>query len=213
MRKFLKGLLWTAGILLLVALVLRAVVLDVWTVPDDPILAASTAPTLAAGDVVVVLTRGKPTFGELVRCADPDSPRSHVVGRIAGVGSKNDVVETDGHTLVVNGTRYDAESACPDPTLTIQHPSTGVDVQIRCDVVAMGGGRHFRGVSPKGPLERKLRNEVRPDTVFLLSDNRNFHDDSRDYGSLPHDACKRMVFRLWGKGGWGDEERRLSFVR
>jgi signal peptidase I len=212
MQKFLKGLAWTLGILAVLALALRVLVLEVWTIPDDPVLGASVAPTLAAGDVVVVLTRGKPGFGELVRCADPDSPGSHIVGRIAGV--EGDVVDVDGITLTVNGTRYDAESACADPKLTIKHPVSGVDVQIGCDVVAMGGGRHFRGTSPKGPLERKHHSEVRPDTVYLLSDNRNFHDDSRDFGLQPREACKqRVVFRIWGKSGWADDERRFSFIR
>jgi signal peptidase I len=212
MSKFVKGLLWTLGILVVIGVGLRALVLSVWTVPDDPALAASVAPTLAAGDVVVVLRRGTPSFGELVRCPDPDSPGSFIVGRIAGVGG--DVVETDGAMLTVNGTRYDAESACPDPKVTIKHPSTGLDVEIRCDVVVMGGQRHDRGVSPKGPLERPMRTEVRPDTVYLASDNRNFHDDSRDYGLQPRSACKqRIVFRLWGKDGWSDDERRLSYVR
>ncbi|MCC6555804.1 MAG: signal peptidase I [Polyangiaceae bacterium] len=212
MSKFIRGLLWTLGVLLVVALGLRALVFDVWTVPDDPPLAASIAPTLAAGDVLLVLKRGAPGFGELVRCPDPDTPGGFVVGRIAGVGG--DVVETDGTLLSVNDTRYDAESVCPEPKHTIKHPRTGLDVTIGCDVVVMGGGRHFRGNSPKGPLERKLRHEVRPDTVFLLSDNRNFHDDSRDYGLQPRDLCKqRIVFRLWGKGGWSDDEHRMTFVR
>jgi signal peptidase I len=212
MSKFLKGLLWTLGTLIVIAVGLRALVLSVWTVPDDPALAASLAPTLTAGDVVVVLTRGRPTFGELVRCPDPDSTGSFIVGRIAGVGG--DVVETDGAALTVNGTRYDAESACPEPTTTIKNPSTGLDVQIRCDVVVMGGQRHVRGVSAKGPLERPIRTEVRPDTFYLLSDNRNFHDDSRDFGLQPRRACEqRIVFRLWGKDGWSDDEHRVNYVR
>lgn len=212
MQKLSKALGWTLAILAVLAVALRLLILDVWTIPDDAVLDASLAPTLASGDVVVVLTRGKPGFGELVRCPDPDSPTNYIVGRIAGVDG--DVVEADGVNLTVNGTRYDAESACPDPKLTIKHPTSGVDVQIGCDVVAMGGGRHLRGTSPKGPIERKHRSEVRPDTVFLLSDNRNFHDDSRDFGLQPRDACKqRVVFRLWGKGGWADSERRLSVIR
>lgn len=212
MKKFLRGTLWTLGVLAVVVLFLRMLFFDVWKVPDDPVLAASVAPTLAEGDVIIVLTRGTPGFGELVRCPDPDAPGSFIVGRIAGVGG--DVVETDGSLLVVNGTRYDAESGCPKERFVINHPTTGREVQIHCDVVVMGGERHFRGVSPKGPLERKLRTEVRSDAVFLVSDNRNFHDDSRDFGLQPRDLCKeRILFRLWGKGGWGDDERRLSYVR
>lgn len=212
MQKLFKGLGWTLAILAVIVLGLRALVLDVWIIPEDPSLHASIAPTLASGDVVLVLTRGTPGFGELVRCPDPDTPGGYVVGRIVGV--EGDTVETDGHLLTVNARRYDAESACPEPKMFIKHPSTGNDVEIGCDVVAMGGGKHMRGTSPKGPLERKLRHEVRPGTVFLLSDNRNFHDDSRDYGSMPRDSCKqRLFFRLWSKGGWADEGSRFTYVR
>jgi signal peptidase I len=211
MRRLINGLLWTLGSLLVVALALRALVLDVWTVPDDPVLGASVAPTLASGDTVVALTRGTPGFGELVRCADPDAPGSYIVGRIAGLAG--DVVETDGSTLIVNNTRYDAENACPTPKLTVADPSTGRDVDVICDMVTMGSGRHTRGVSRKRPLERPLRTQVRPDTVFLLSDNRNLHDDSRDFGLQPRVACKqRIVFRLWSKAGWSDEENRFTYV-
>ena len=211
MQKLFKGVGWTLAILAVIVLGLRALVVDVWTLPEDPVIGASVAPTLAGGDVVLVLTRGTPTFGELARCPDPDTPGGYVIGRIAGV--PGDVVETDGISLVVNGENYTSESACPEPKLFIQHPSSGKEVEIGCDVVAMGGGRHFRGTSPRGPLERKLRHEVRPGTVFLVSDNRNFHDDSRDFGSQPRDTCKRIVFRFWGKGGWADESSRMSYIR
>jgi signal peptidase I len=212
MRRLVNGLLWTLGFLLVVALALRALVLDVWTVPNDPVLSASIAPTLAAGDTIVVLTRGTPGFGELVRCADPETPGSYIVGRIAGLAG--DIVETDGSTLIVNNTRYEGESACPSPKLMVADPSTGRDVEVACDEVTMGSGRHARGVSRKRPLERPLRTQVRLDTVFLLSDHRTLHDDSRDFGLQPRAACKqRIVFRLWSRGGWGDEEGRFTYVR
>lgn len=212
MRKFVNGLAWILGLFVVVGLVLRALVLDVWTVPDDPGLGVAMAPSLAPGDHVIVLTRGTPGFGELVRCPDPETPGSFIVGRIAGV--PGDVVETDGAQLAVNGKRIDSESACPEPDLMITDPTTGNQVKLKCDVVTMGGGHHMRAVGRRAPLERPLRTEVRPDTVFLLSDNRSYHDDSRDFGLQPRAACKqRIVFRLWGKEGWSDEQRRLSFVR
>ncbi|KYF82556.1 signal peptidase I [Sorangium cellulosum] len=212
MRKLLNGLLWILGTLLLLGVVLRALVLDVWTVPDDPMLGASIAPSLAAGDTVVVLTRGTPGFGELVRCPDPETPGGHIVGRIAGV--PGDTVEVDHGSLVVNGHRYDAEVACTEPTLSIVDPATGNQVQLSCDMVTMGPGLHLRATGRKPPLERRHRVEVRPDTVFLLSDNRSYHDDSRDFGLQPRAACnQRIVFRLWGAGGWADDQRRFTFVR
>ncbi len=212
MRKLFNGLLWIVGTLLVIGAVLRALVLDVWTVPNDPSLGASIAPSLAPGDVVVVLTRGTPGFGELVRCPDPETPDSHIVGRIAGV--PGDTVEVDHSALVVNGQRYDAEVACTEPKLSIDDPATGNAVPISCDMVMMGPGLHLRATGRKPPRERRHRVEVRPDTVFLLSDNRSYHDDSRDFGLQPRAACsQRIVFRLLGAGGWGDEERRFTFVR
>jgi signal peptidase I len=209
MRKLANGLAWTLGTLLVIGLVLRVLVLDVWKIPDDPVLGASIAPTLASGDLVLVLTRGEPTFGEIVRCPDPETPGRHIVGRVAGVSG--DVVETDHSSLLVNKTRYDAESACPEPDFMITEP-TGREVSLKCDVVAMGSGRHFRAVGRRPPLERPMRTEVRPDTVFLVSDNRSYHDDSRDFGLLPHAGCQRLVFRFWGKSGWSDEAHRLSYL-
>jgi signal peptidase I len=212
MRRLLNGLLWILGSLLVIALGLRALVLDVWTLPDDAVLGASVLPTLAAGDTVLVLTRGTPGFGELVRCPDPDEAGQYIVGRI--VGLPGDTVEVDGHNLAVNGTKYDAESACADPKFTFKDPASGRDLEANCDVVTMGSGRHLRGVGRRAPLERAQRFEVRPDTVMLLSDNRNLHDDSRDFGLQPRTACKqRVVFRLWSKQGWIDEDHRLSLVR
>ncbi|AGP41661.1 signal peptidase I [Sorangium cellulosum] len=212
MRKLFNGLLWIVGTLLVIGVVLRALVLDVWAVPDDPSLGASIAPSLAPGDVVVVLTRGTPGFGELVRCPDPEVPGSHIVGRIAGV--PGDTVEVDHRALVVNGQRYDAEVACTEPKLSIVDPATNNTVQVTCDMVRMGPGLHLRATGRKPPLERRHRVEVRPDTVFLLSDNRSYHDDSRDFGLQPRAACsQRIVFRLWGAGGWSDDQRRFTFVR
>jgi signal peptidase I len=212
MEKWFKGLLWIAGVLAAIAGILRLTVMNVWTLPDDPVLGAAAAPTLAAGDTVVILTRGTPTFGELVRCTDPEDPTKFVVGRIGGV--EGDVVETQGATLKVNGKNYTGESACPKPRFTVPHPSSGSDVTLSCDVVTMGGGWHYRGSNPKPFHSTATRTDVGPGMIFLVSDDREYHDDSRDFGTLPRDSCKeRPVFRLWGKSGWSDDVHRLSYLR
>src|SRR5262249_43984219 len=126
MGKWFKGLLWTAGILALVAGGLRATVLRAWKVPDDPLLAAALAPTMDAGDTVLLLTRGTPGFGELVRCPDPEDASKFVVGRIVGV--EGDVVETEGPNVAVNGRKYSGENACKETTFKVKHPSSGSDV-------------------------------------------------------------------------------------
>lgn len=211
MRKLIKGLLWTAGIVALIAVVLRATILDVWTLPDDPRLAAAAGPSLQGGDVVLMLTYGAPEFGELVRCADPETPQAHVIGRIAGF--EGDVVEVDADTLYVNDTRYGSQSSCPKGSFTIAHPSSGSEIEMKCDVVAMGGGWHYRGTAQRASPLAKTRTEVGRGMVYLISDNRAYHDDSRDFGTIPRTSCKeRIFFRLWGKRGYGDAEHRFTYI-
>jgi signal peptidase I len=211
MRRLLRGLLWVAGLLALAALILRLTVLDVWTVPDDPVLGASVAPTMAPGDVVLLLTRGSAGFGDLVRCKDPDDPQRFVIGRVAGV--EGDIVETEGKNLTVNGKRYDSESACTTATVTVAHPTSGAATELHCDVVEMGGGWHYRGSVPRPFLSTTKRVEVGTGMIYLLSDNREHHDDSRDFGQIPRTACPdRVFFRALGRAGWSDEQARLTYI-
>lgn len=212
MDKLRRGLGWTLGALLVLALVLRLVWIDVWTMPEDAFLGASTAPVLSAGDTMLLLTRGEPAFGDLVRCPDPQDPSMFVVGRIAGV--EGDTVETEGRRLLVNGRAYESESACSQNKIFVKHPETLKDVELTCDVVPMGGGWHYRVSSLSPYQEQKKTAKVGPGKVFLVSDNRTMHDDSRDFGLVDRASCnERVFFRLWGKAPWGEDKNRLTFVR
>jgi signal peptidase I len=211
MSKFVRGLVWVLGVAAVLAGLLWAFLLRVWRIPEDPALAASIAPSLAGGDVVLVLTRGTPGFGELVRCPDPEDSTKFVVGRIVGV--EGDLVETQGRSLLVNGKRYVGESACHEQAIAILHPTTQSEVKIECEVVQMGGGWHYRGFNPRPFALTNTRTEVGTGKVFLLSDNRDFHDDSTDFGTLPRQSCnQRILFRLWSKHGWSDERSRMSYI-
>jgi signal peptidase I len=212
MEKALKFLLWTLGIFILVAGIGRAFFFETWVVPEGSWIAASTAPTLAGGDLVLVSTIGQPDFGELARCTDPEDPSYHVVGRIAGTGG--DLVELRGPILSVNGKRYVANEACKEAQFTVIHPDTGNEVTVNCARIEMGAGWHFRGQMPKAPKNNDVRKKVGEGKVYLLSDNRDIHDDSRDFGSLPEESCTgRIFFRLWGKEGWMGSESRLTYIR
>jgi hypothetical protein len=49
---------------------------------------------------------------------------------------------------------------------------------------------------------------------FLLSDNRVFPYDSRDYGLVDADTCKETVVgRLVSKKGWMDSKNRLNYIQ
>lgn len=212
MDKLLKFLLWTGGILAALIAVGRLLLFEGWTVPDDPYTAASIAPTLRAGDYVLVLTRGDSSFGDLVRCPDPDDNSRYVIGRIAGLGG--DDVEIQGPMLRVNGKSYTATEACTEPSFLVQHPETRNDVELQCSRVEMGGGWHYRGTTGKQSPSNDHKKSVGTENVYLLSDNRELHEDSRDFGTVPHASChQRIFFRLWSAAGWGDVESRMTLIR
>jgi signal peptidase I len=210
LAKLVKALLWVTGILLFLGIVLRAACFKPWTIPDDPVLAASIAPTLNAGDRVLVLIRGTPGFGDLVRCPDPEEPTRWVVGRIVGLGGDNVIIEDD--QLTVNNTRYLGESACSVRKSTVIHPFSGSELDLYCDVVTMGSGWHYRGTGA-GPKQSRITAIVPDGKVYLLSDNRGMHDDSRDFGPVEQSTCKeQIVFRLTSKRGWLDDKQRMTFI-
>jgi signal peptidase I len=214
MGKLVRFLVWTAVILAIVVVALRFVLLESWTIPeDDAWLGASIAPTLRPGDTVLVLTRGTPGFGDLVRCMDPDDPNGWVIGRI--VGLPGDVVELAGAMLVVNGRSYVSTEACQEARFTIQHPDTGSDLELTCSRVELAGSWHFQGSGGQSrPTGDEKKHTVGEGRVFLLSDDRDVHEDSRDFGAIPAESCHgRVVYRLWSKEGWSDSKHRLSVIR
>lgn len=212
MRKLFKLLLQLGGLVAIVAVVLRLTLFVSWTIPNDPWLDASMAPTLRAGDTVLLLTRGSRGFGDLVRCADPEDQSRHVVGRIVGVSG--DVVEVRGGILYVNEKSYGTSEACKQATFTVEHPRTGSSVQMLCSRIEMAGGWHFRAKQEGRAGGDAKRHVVGDGRVFLLSDDIDIHDDSRDFGTVVADQCKeRIVLRLWSRRGWADSEARLTVIR
>ena len=210
MRKYLRFLMWVGGFFLLIGVILRFTLVEEWRIPDDLVLGASLAPSLNDGDTVLMQTTGELGFGDLVRCLDPDDPSEYVVGRV--VGTSGDVVEVKRGILWLNNQRYHSISSCPEGDYWVTHPNTGAEVEINCDKVELAGGWHFVGTVPKSQTSDS-RHEVSAGHFFLLSDNREFHDDSRDFGPVPVDTCDaRIFFRLWSREGWSDEAQRMEWV-
>jgi signal peptidase I len=213
MRKLFRGLGWLTLLLVVIAVVAKVAFVDVWKIPDDdPRLGISLEPTLSAGDTVLMYRRGEPSFGDLVRCTDPDDANRFVVGRVVGIGG--DTVRAHGRELIVDGKRYDGEMACAIEQVTVIHPTSGEKVVLGCDQVPMGGRTHMRGYSGKKEIDTAITKTVAMGNVFLLSDDRSYHDDSRDFGTVPAATCKhRIFFRLWSNSGFSDDKRRFTYVR
>ena len=213
MSKFTRFVLWAVGIIAVVVAVLRLTLFESWVIPeDDSWLSASLEPTLRGGDAVLLLVRGTPGFGDLVRCADPDDPSGYVVGRIVGLA--HDTVDVRGSSLRVNGTSYNSTEACEQREFTVEHPDTGAEVVFNCGRVDLGGTWHFRGASLKHKASDNKKHTIGEGQAFLLSDNRTLHVDSRDFGTVEIATCNaRVVYRFWGRDGWSDSSRRLSLIR
>lgn len=214
MRGFLKALLWIAGILAVIGAILRATLFETWTVPgDDPLFSASIEPSLHAGDLLVLRRGGTPSFGDLVRCADPQSPGRYVVGRI--LGEPGDKVFADGITMRVNGRQTEVEHSCTPPKVSVSDPTTGNPVELGCDMETLGGTTYMRArASAPDSRSAQTETEVTEGNVFIASDDRYYHDDSRDFGAIPLATCShRISFRLWSAKGWSDEKNRLTMIR
>jgi signal peptidase I len=212
MGKMLRFIGWSAVIIGVILGGLKATVMQWWRIPsDDPQFGASLAPTLYPGDLVL-LWKGTLRAGDLVRCADPEAPGRFIVGRI--MGEPGDEVEVRGYDVFVNGRAAVQEHSCSPSKITIQDPSTEADVEIHCGIESLNGRKHMRGT----PINRSSYPTVRKATVadgqfYLISDNRVYPFDSRDYGGIPKATCKEFVFfRIKSRKGWSDVDTRLTFI-
>ncbi|MCC6647305.1 MAG: signal peptidase I [Polyangiaceae bacterium] len=213
MRKFLRNTAWVVGVIAAIVVTLRLTILRWWTIPvDDPIHGISLAPSLAAGDFVILL-RTTPKYGDLVRCADPGAPGRYVVGRI--LATEGDKIELTRANIIVNGRPTQPEMSCNPAKITVPHPTSGAPVELHCSIEAAQGHKHLRASALTANASEVIRRgEVSQGNVYLVSDNRVFPMDSREYGAIPKASCKEQVFfRVKGKKGWGDTATRLMFIQ
>jgi signal peptidase I len=212
-RGFVKFVVFFALFCVGVVAALKATCIEFWTMPnDDALLSLSIMPTLEAGDRLILLRIGTPGFGDVVRCPDPEVPGRFVVGRILGEQGDRIVAQTS--SVTVNERYIGTRRACIPPQLTVLDPKTSEEVELSCEIEEAGGTEYTRlraTTPPLNPTPYKVR--VPDGQVFLASDNRHYHDDSRDFGPLDKASChNRVIFRLWSARGWFDNSRRLNFV-
>ena len=182
---------------------------DVWTVPsDDPQLAVSIEPTLSAGDIVLVMRNSGASEGAVVRCTDPQAEGRYVVARV--MGGTGDEIEFVAGNLHVNGKSPSAPYACEMAKVTLRNPANDEDVELRCFMEEFGGGTH-PSLQSKA-VDRDMKSTVEAQKVFLVSDNRTLHLDSRDFGTVTPSTCQRVAFRLWGTTGFWDTHKRLTAI-
>jgi signal peptidase I len=210
MQAWLKIVAWVAGVIGVAVAVLYGLVFDVWTVPvDDPLLSASIEPTLGAGDVVIVSRHASVARGNLLRCADPQSPGRFVIARAIGRGG--DRVNVAAEVVSIDGKRTSSPRRCDPPTVTIHDPNTNDDVDLVCGVEAYGEV-DFDALRSSSKPEPPATATVEPGMWYLLSDDRHVHLDSRDYGQVDPATCQHIIFRLVSAAGLGDDKKRLTII-
>jgi signal peptidase I len=201
-----------AGLLLVAAAVGLALspFLEVWTVPgDDPLLSASILPTLAAGDVVILIRSASVGRGNLVRCPDPQAPGRYIIAR--AVGRAGDNLELSQEVVSLDGQRTPSPRACQPPEVAVYDPRVDENVTLSCAVEDYGD-MPFEVLRSPGEAEKRVESTVETGRWFLVSDDRHVHLDSRDFGQIDPSPCERVVFRVVGAGGFGDRASRLSFI-
>jgi signal peptidase I len=214
MSALLRFSLWTVLILGVIIGLLRFTIMREWRVPtNDPVLEASIMPTLRGGDLVLLFHLNEPVFGDLVLCPEPEAPGRVVVGRIIGEAGDR-VVLKDGDPTV-NGKRFRFERVCNPKEFTTPHPDDGSEILQGCMMEDLANNVHMTGTMGGHLPPRDYREVlVPPGHVFLISDNRLFPYDSRDYGPVERATCKeRPMFRLVSRKGWMDSDARFMFLQ
>src|SRR5258706_7956979 len=210
METWVKIVAWVAGAAGVALALLYWLLFDVWTVPvDDPLLSASIEPTLGAGDVVVVSRHTSVARGNLLRCADPQSPGRFVIARAIGRGG--DRVDLAGEVVSIDGKRTSSPRRCDPPMVTIHDPNTDDDVDLVCAVEEYGE-MAFSALRSSTKPEPPASAAVEPGNWYLVSDDRHVHLDSRDFGQVDPRTCQHIVFRFVGAAGLGDGKKRFTII-
>lgn len=199
--------MWLGVILGGIGVLLYLFVFDTMVVPtDDPLLVASVAPTLYPQDRILVRRGSEVRDGQLVRCASPDPTVPYVIGRVMGMGGET--VELRSERVYINGRPLVSRHAC-EP-VTMSHPVSGQSITLACQVEETEAWTYSYLVASEYPEGARMA-VVEAGKLFLVSDNRHIHKDSRDFGQIDASTCEHVVFRLWGES-FLDARRRFTLL-
>jgi len=139
-------------------------------------------------------------------------PGRFVVGRI--LGEQGDRILAELGSISVNDKLIGSRRACSPADLSVLDPNTGETFDLSCEIEEAGGIEYTRARATRpasNPTPFNLK--VPAGKVFLASDDRHYHDDSRDFGPVSKETCtERIVFRLWSARGWFDDTRRMTLI-
>lgn len=182
----LKFLAIVAVILAIVAAVLKTWFIEIVTVGHD-----GMAPTLFAGDTVIVWRDASPDHGTIMLCHHPTDPTRFVIGRVVG---------RNGADITVDRGRLRIETTFPSiawsGTVQSYDHTDHVLVPMRWGIEQLGNDAHL--VFSREGREMRMRPVANYDGLFLLDDNRTYTgEDSREFGPVPESLCiGRVLVRV-----------------
>lgn len=202
-----RNFLWLSAILGAIGLLLYLFVFDTWVVPgDEPLSTAALQPTLSPEDRILVRRGSSPRVGELARCLRPDGSGKYVIGRVFGL--ERDTVEVDNERVFTNGKSPATRFGCG--TVSVVHPVSGESTPLACSVEDNGSFTYSVLAHPEY-REGHRTAKVEPGKIYLVSDDRHIHLDSRDFGQVDASTCEHVVFRLWGQS-FSDGPHRFNIL-
>jgi signal peptidase I len=206
-KGFVRSSIWVIGIGGAICLLLHILFFDTWVIPEtDQLLVTSILPTLHPNDRILTARRSNPIAGQLARCTSPEPGSDYVIGRVMGVGG--DTVVIDSGRVSINGKLLASRHACPKVKMV--HPITQEEITLACATEDNGAWTYDYLLSPERP-EGPRTAVVEQGKLFLVSDNRVIHKDSRDFGLIDATTCEHVVFRLWGDS-FVDTSRRFTVL-
>lgn len=194
MFAFLKGTLKVALFfaipIAIVLAILKVLYVDVVTVGHN-----GMAPTLFAGDRVLVWRGADIDHGDVVVCHHPEEPGRYVMGRV--VGMNNMSLSAERELLTVNGHTPDRDF---QGAVTFVDPTRdGSRRELRFGVETLGNDAYWFFVDDHRPL--RFRPIERLSGLYLLGDHRGYvGEDSRAFGVVDPSECVGEVFMLLQPG-------------
>ena len=202
------------GIAVLIALFLRAFVVEAFKIPSG-----SMIPTLQVGDHIFVnkfiygvrvpftnikfgMDYRQPKRGEVIVFIYPKEPDKDFIKRI--VAAAGDTVEIKDGQLLVNGKAVPREHVDGDCHYEDFLEDLGRWEERTCNAFheTVNGSSYTtvydsnRGAMPAyGPVK------VPPEHVFVMGDNRDNSHDSRAWGFVPYDLIKGKAMVIWFSAG------------
>lgn len=190
--------------LILVVLVLRSFIGEPFRIPSGSML-----PTLLVGDFILVnkfayglrlpvvdtkiMDVGAPARGDVIVFRYPEEPRVDFIKRVVGLPGDH-VVYRD-KQLFINGEAVPQEDAGPYGSYPVEA------LQRRRE--RLGGVEHELLVMP-GRQAGELEFSVPEGEYFVMGDNRDNSNDSREWGTVPEGNLVGRAFLVWMSWAPGD---------